>query len=100
MPAEQAFQAIIQAVATNPAVNVLLASEPDDDVVIQRLNLRDDLAAEFLAAARGACSFQDNLFRLRPYDPGYKPEPHEISYVELADQPAIADQIRAFTLVQ
>ena len=100
MPAEQAFQALRQAITNNPAVNVLLASEPDEDVVIQRLNLRDDLAAEFLAAARDSCSYRDGDFELRPYDPGYKPESREITYIELAGHAAIADQIRAFSQIQ
>lgn len=99
MPAEQAFQALRQAVTDNPTVSVLVASEPGEDVVIQRLNLREDLAAEFLAAARGSCSFQDGDFALRAYDPGFKPESHEISYIELAQHAAIADQIRAFSRI-
>ncbi len=52
MPPQEAIQSRPQAFAGNPAVNVLVAAEPGADVILQRLNLRQDLAAEFLAAAQ------------------------------------------------
>src|SRR5206468_3513319 len=36
----------------------------------------------------------------KPYDPGYKPDEHELIYVELAQQQTIAEQIRQFSQVQ
>jgi hypothetical protein len=52
MPAEQAIRSLTQALAENPATNVLVASEPAGNPVFQLLNLREDLADEFLSAAR------------------------------------------------
>jgi hypothetical protein len=101
MPVEQAFESLRQAVANNPTVSVLLASEPYEDVVIQRLNLRQELAAEFLTAVEGACAYayQNGDAIFKPYDPGYKPDPHETTYVELEQHPDIADLIRSFPQV-
>ena len=52
-----------------------VAAEPEQNVVLQRLNLRQDLAAEFLAAAQSARP--DENIVLRHYDPGYTPEWNE-----------------------
>jgi len=100
MPPDQALRTLAQALTANPAVNVVVAAEPEEDVVIQRLNLRQDLAAEFLSAAQDSVSLPDGNVTLRAYDPGYKPEPHEISYIDLEQNEAIAEQIREFSQVQ
>jgi hypothetical protein len=100
MPPDQALQNLAQALAANPAINVLVASEPDEDVVIQRLNLRQDLAAEFLAAARASLPAAAGAIVFKPYDPGYKPDPNELIYIDLEQNEAIAQQIRQFSQVQ
>jgi hypothetical protein len=58
------------------------ASDPDAPPLIQRLNLHQDISDQFLEVARD--SLPDDA-ELREYDPGFKPEPHELSYVEYAD---------------
>ncbi len=100
MPVEQAFENLRQAIANAPAVNVLLASEIREERTLQKLNLRADLAAEFLAAARQSSQLTDGDVLLRPYDPGYKPEPQEILYIELNQNPEVASIVDAFSQVQ
>jgi hypothetical protein len=98
MPPQQAIQTLPEIFAGDPAVNVLVAAEPGENVVIQRLNLRRDLAAEFLAAAQAANPNADVV--LRPYDPGYTPDWNEVCYVDLAEYEAIAELIRQISQVQ
>jgi hypothetical protein len=100
MPALQSLQTLAPALAGNPAVAVVLAAEPEEEVVIQRLNLGANLAADFLAAARDSVPVANQEVRLRPYEPGYKPDSDEITYVELARNAAIAQQVEAFSQVQ
>src|SRR4029077_17394641 len=82
--------------------NVVVASEPNPEagIAIQRLNLRQDLAAEFRTTAQGAMPRVDEDLALRAYEPGYNPEPHELSYVELAENEQIAEQVRQVAQVQ
>ena len=77
---------------------MLVAAEPDAGLVIQRLNLRQDLAAEFLDAAQRATP-EENIV-LKPYDPGYTPEWNELCYIDLAEYQTIADLIRQISQVQ
>jgi len=98
MPPQQAIQSLGQALANNPAVSVLVASEPAADLVLQRLNLRQDLSAEFLAAAQAANP--DGNMVLRPYDPGYKPDQNELCYLDLAANEAMGELIQQISQVQ
>jgi hypothetical protein len=98
MPAQQAFENLAQAITGNPAVSVVVAAEPGVDVVLQRLNLRQDLAAEFLSVAQAASTNGDVV--LRPYDPGYKPDQNEICYIDLAEHETIAELIGQISQVQ
>lgn len=102
MPAEQALEHLLRALANNPPVNVVLASEPDPEagIVIQRLSLRQDLAGEFLSTAQSAVPLVNQDLMLRRYEPGYTPESHELSYLELANHVGIADQVRQVSQVQ
>ena len=98
MPPQQAIQTLPQAFAGNPAINVLVAAEPGEDMVFQRLNLRQDLAAEFLAAAQAAIPDENVVFRL--YDPGYTPEWNEVCYIDLGEHAEIAELVRQISQVQ
>jgi hypothetical protein len=98
MPPQQAIQSLAQAFAGNPAVNVLVAAEPGGAVVLQQLNLRQDLEAEFLAAAQTANPDGDVV--LRAYDPGYTPEWNELCYVDLTEHEDIAELVREISQVQ
>jgi hypothetical protein len=100
MPADQALRSLAQALTNNPATSVLVAAEPDANIVIQRLNLRQELANEFLSAAQDAVSFQNGGLAVRRYEPGYKPDPHEVCYIELDQNEAIAEQVQQFSRVQ
>jgi hypothetical protein len=98
MPQQEALQSLGPALANNPAVNVLVAAEPGDETVIQRLNLRQDLATEFLAVARGATPGADAVLRL--YDPGYKLDGNEVGYLDLAQHAEMGELIRQLSQVQ
>src|SRR5581483_2442931 len=67
---------------------------------LQRLNLRQDLAAEFLSSARAAVPVGDEDLVLRQYDPGYRPESHELVYIDLSQNAEIAQQVRQVADVQ
>jgi hypothetical protein len=98
MPPQQAIQSLPQAFAGNPTVNVLVAAEPGADVILQRLNLRQDLADEFLTAAQAARP--DEGVVLKPYEPGYTPDWNELCYIDLAENDAIAELVRQILQVQ
>jgi hypothetical protein len=100
MPALESLQNLPQALTGDPTVTVLVAAEPGESIVLQRLNLRDDLAAEFLSAAKDSVPASDQELRLRAYDPGYKPDPDEITYIDLSQNAAIAELIHQVSLVQ
>lgn len=100
MPPLQSLQSLVPVLTGNPTVTVLVAAEPEENIVIQRLNLRQDLAAEFLSAAKDSVPAANLEVRLRVYEAGYKPEPDEISYIELAQNAAIADLISQVSQVQ
>src|SRR6185437_11947898 len=98
MPPLEAIRNLRGAIVDNPAVGVLLASQPEQEVVLQRLNLRQELATEFLMAARGAVPADDVV--LRAYDPGYKPDRNEICYVELEDHEDMQELLRSISQIQ
>jgi hypothetical protein len=100
MPALESLQGLAQALEGDPAVIVLVAAEPEENVLIQRLNLRQDLAAEFLSAAKDSVPPVGPQVRLRPYEAGYKPDSDEIMYIDLSQNAAIASQIAEFSQVQ
>jgi len=98
MPPEQAIQSLAQALTGDPAVSVLVAADPGADIVIQRLNLRQDLAAEFLSAAQMASPNGDVV--IRPYEPGYTPDWNEVSYIDLTEHEAISEVILQVSQIQ
>jgi hypothetical protein len=100
MPALDALQGLAQALTGNPTVTVLVAAEPEDAVVIQRLNLRQDLAADFLSAAKDSVPPANQEVRLRAYEAGYKPDSDEISYIDLSQNAAVAELILQVSQVQ
>lgn len=100
MQADQALQSLRHVLTGAPALAVLVVAEPEETLVIQRLSLRQDLAAEFLSAAKDSVRPASEETRLRPYEPGYKPDPDEISYIDLAQNDVIGQQIRELSQVQ
>jgi hypothetical protein len=98
MPQQEAIQSLGPALGNNPAVGVLVAAEPGAETVIQRLNLRQDLAAEFLGVARAATPGADVV--LRPYDPGYKLDSNEVGYIDLAQHEEMGELIHQMSQVQ
>jgi hypothetical protein len=100
MPAEQALASLAAVFANDPETNVLLVSQPADEALTQRLNLDDALSADFRIVALDSCSNAAANLRLRPYDPGYKPDSDELSYIDLSTDAELANRIREFTAVQ
>jgi hypothetical protein len=58
------------------------------------------LAAEFLSVAQASVPSPDGNVVFKPYEPGYKPDQHELNYIELAQHQTIAAQIRQLSQVQ
>jgi hypothetical protein len=100
MPALQSLQSLSQALAGDSTVTVLVAAEPEENIVIQRLNLRQDLAAEFLSAAKDSVPPANQEVRLRAYEAGYRPDTDEIMYIDLSKNAPIAEQILQVSQVQ
>jgi hypothetical protein len=78
------------------AASLLVVADPDDEgdpPIIQRLNLHEDVATGFLEVARGATPDLGDV-RLREYDPGYKPEPDELTYIPLAEVEGLSSLVR------
>jgi Kiwa KwaB-like protein len=100
MPASQSLQSLHQALTGNSTVTVLVGAEPEENIVIQRLNLSEDLSAEFLSAAKESVPPANQEVRLRVYEAGYKPDADEISYIDLSQNAAIAELIQQVSQVQ
>ncbi len=100
MAALESLQDLDQALTGDPTVTVLVAAEPEESIVLQRLNLRDDLAAEFLTAAKESVPPANEEVRLRAYEAGYKLDADEITYIDLSQNAAIAELIRQVSQVQ
>jgi hypothetical protein len=98
MPPQEALNTLRPVLAGNPAVNVLVASEPGQGIIVQRLNLRQDLADEFRSAAQAAQPSADVV--LRPYDPGYTPDWNELAYIDLQENEAVANLVGQISEVQ
>jgi hypothetical protein len=71
MTALQSLQGLPQASAGDSTVTVLVAAEPEENTVIQRSNLRGDLSAEFLSAAKESVPPANQEVRPRAYEAGY-----------------------------
>jgi len=100
MAPQESLQSLAQALAGNPTITVVLAAEPDNELLIQRLNLTEELSWEFLSAARDSTPSVGREVRLRPYEAGYKPDADEIVYVDLRQNETISEQIQPFSQVQ
>lgn len=75
-------------------VNLLVGAHPEDDdeVCLQRLMLHDELAEDFRRIVRGAVPNPADV-EPRPYDPGYKPDRHELTCLALDEAPAVRDVV-------
>ena len=99
MPPQASLQTLPRALAEEPTVSVLVAAEPEQEIILQRLNLGRNLAAEFLSTARDSVPGLAEV-RIRPYEAGYKPDPDEIVYIDLRADEAAAEQIEQVSQVQ
>lgn len=100
MQVTEALQSLAEAFTMKPSVAVLVAAEPPSGAVIERLNLGQHLADEFLSVARDSVPDATATVRIRRYEPGYKPDLDELVYLDLAEQEKIAVQVRQIAQVQ
>lgn len=79
--------------------NLLVASAAsgrDGTLAIQRLNLHENVAGDFIEAARAAVPPGADP---RSYEPAYKPEPGELLYIPLDESESVASVVEAFRRV-
>ena len=83
MTAEDVFESFEAFCDKQTRVQVLLASEDDEeDLVFQRLTLTDSVSKEFGDDAINAFADGENLTLVK-YQPGYKPDDDELCYLRL-----------------
>lgn len=99
MPVEQALRQLQEELAGDVVPNVVLASRPfggeQDD--FRRLNISPEVQQSFLEIAR------DNVqgeWRLVPYEPGYKPDTHELCWIDLQAGPGVAETVTRISAFQ
>lgn len=85
--------ALVEFLRRARTASLLVAAAPEGGapgLVVQRLGLHDDLAVSFLDVARDVAQMDREL---RPYDPGYKPEPGELVYIPIAESDAVSSVV-------
>jgi hypothetical protein len=82
---------IIEHIENAPGVNVVVATAPrrDDPIALHRLTLTHELAEDFRDAAYTALHDDEDEVILVPYDGTYRPQPHELMFLALAEVPDI-----------
>lgn len=95
-----AFSGILGLAFDSLAISVCLGAAFRDEPVprYERLQMTEELTDEFRVvvqdkATRLAKDFMEAELVLRPYDPGTKPDSHEIEHLDLATTPSVKDQI-------
>jgi hypothetical protein len=80
------------------AINVVLASEGTDAAFeFQRLNITEAVSEEFRELVLEALDFYNSDLDLRPFDPGYKPDSHEVMCLDLEREDRIASIIQSIS---
>jgi hypothetical protein len=106
MTAEKALEALREFLEGTTETNLLVVAdmeaeeEPTDneEVVIQRVTLNQDLAEEFLSSARSAARDREDGI-LKPYVEGYKPDANEILFMKLGDAPNVKEAVDSIAQV-
>jgi hypothetical protein len=87
MTAEESLQDLLQFMKTAKKASLLMGAEsgdePDAELDVQRVQLKTTLASEFVEDARSLVDEMADDPVLLEYDPGYKPDAHELCYVKL-----------------
>ena len=89
------FAGIAGTLAAPVPVSVVLGAEDGGAYDIQRLTISERLADDFRLLALAALPEDPNDIELRPYDPGFKPEPNQVVYVDLRAVESIRDIVTA-----
>lgn len=97
---DDTFKAILKTDLTRASISVCLASTigENEQPVYQRLQITDDLTAEFRQVVQDVLSryggdFEQGEAVLRKYDPGAKLDGHEIAHIDLSEKGFVLDQI-------
>jgi hypothetical protein len=77
--------------ASETNVMVATSRRRDEPIALHRLTLTAQLADEFWNAAYGILPEDEDEVILVPYDPTYRPQPHEFMFLRLDDAPEIAE---------
>lgn len=83
-----------------PNLTVIVGSgesrqDGSEDLGFYRLRVTQKVAAEFHRGAEAVLPAGEDSVVLQPYDPGYKPDPHELCYLRLRDYPEVEQTVRA-----
>jgi hypothetical protein len=93
MPADQVFQELRGRIAQLAPFGLVLASEIHiGEPELRRVNIHEDVGADFGRVAAQVVERAEDI-ELREYDPGYKPEPHEWVYLDLAASEAVRAKV-------
>ncbi len=87
MTAEDTLQDLLRFMKTAKKASLLMGAEsgdePESEPIVQRVQLETTLATEFVEDARSLVAEMAEDPVLLEYDPGYKPDAHELCYVNL-----------------
>ena len=75
-------------------------SRDEEEPKLEQLQLTDDLTKEFADAAKGTLEHYTNLggndeLEQREYNPGSKPDSHEVEFLDLADHESVESQVNS-----
>lgn len=99
MTVTEAYEALNAHLGQQQTLTLILGAEiAEGEPSLQRVELTNDLATEFLGVARQALPAANDTV-LVAYDASYKPESHELLYISVDDQPkvkSLVDELTAF----
>ena len=97
MKLDEAFAGLDEFVETAEHVNVMVGADLGEALlpVLQRLVLGDEATEAFRDSAWESVPDLDGDVVLRPYDPTYKPDKHELLYLDLEDAPEVEEIVSA-----
>ena len=81
---------------TSNTVTVMLAiRSAQDDIVHRRLGLHDAVADDFRELCAAEARRLANKDELIPYEPGYKPDRHQLLFLDVQSEPALQDRLNS-----
>jgi hypothetical protein len=95
MPPTETLQALATFIESDSPLGIAVVAQGTGEAAgpdAETLSLSDDAADFFRGVLRRAIasSVRADKWQLRPFDPLYKPDAHEVEHLELAEAPAVA----------